>query len=489
MELYNNKDLVLLAERIDNMEKQVTEKKYKILKPTKVERMEAINMVLDYLKEKRRKIYGGYAQNILVKNKNPKDAFYEDDVIPDVDFYSPDPIIDLKNIANILHDKGFPYVLAQEALHKETYKVKADYMDVCDITYVPRNIYNRIPYIELNGFIYAHPRFIMLDMYRMFSEPMFSLFRWKKTFPRLFLLQKHYPIPKPNQQLTQLHPKGDQMVLRTVLNYLKNKESIILVGNYAYNLFLEESGITKDNRLGRNYKTISVPHYEFISTDYKNDAKDLIKELKDNHKSANVTVVEHYPFWHYHYYSAYIKVDDKIVAYVIDYHDQCIPIKKIKPPKVYNNGKGVKGGRGGNGGKGVNENDESSVQIGSYGVCFLYVLVSALKGRVNKDKKVETFYNTMRSKLIEIKNYYLKKNGKNMFDDTLFQEFLVDCVGKTEDPQRKANLERREKRKARKMIVFRYDPETQYEKKPESNYRFSNSSGNPISNIKNLKVS
>ena len=44
-------------------------------------------------------------------------------------------------ICNKLHEKGFKYVEGKEAIHKETYKVFANLENVCDISYVPKNIY------------------------------------------------------------------------------------------------------------------------------------------------------------------------------------------------------------------------------------------------------------------------------------------------------------------------------------------------------------
>ncbi len=46
-------------------------------------------IVMEYIKKHKRKIYGGFAQNQLVKRANPKDAFYKENERPDIDFYSP----------------------------------------------------------------------------------------------------------------------------------------------------------------------------------------------------------------------------------------------------------------------------------------------------------------------------------------------------------------------------------------------------------------
>ena len=57
---------------------------------------------------------------------------------------------------------------------------------------------------------------------------------------------------------------------------------------------------------------------------------------------------------------------------------------------------------------------------------------------------IEDYYSTGLTILHEL-NYYLKKNGKNMLDNTLFQQFIPECTGLTIDPQRESLLIRNKK--------------------------------------------
>ena len=139
-----NKKLELLIEKVDN-------KKLDIFEPTRKEIMEVNEIVLEFIKKNKRKIYGGFALNELIKYKNKDDAFYEKDKIPDIDFYSYEPIVDMKKLCNILHDKGYRFVSGTEAFHKETYTVFVNFNNSADIAYVPKHIYNNIPYVNING--------------------------------------------------------------------------------------------------------------------------------------------------------------------------------------------------------------------------------------------------------------------------------------------------------------------------------------------------
>jgi len=184
MQLYTDKDINILNENIDDITESIENTRAEILIPTRKQQMAAIQVVLDYVKEKKRIVYGGTAQNKLIVKKNKKDAFYKENAIPDVDFYSFEPIIDVKHICNRLHDAGFKNVSGQAALHKQTYKIFAEFVDTCDISYVPTYIYHKIPYEEINGIRYTSMSFVRIDMYRMLTDPFFSSHRWAKIIQK-----------------------------------------------------------------------------------------------------------------------------------------------------------------------------------------------------------------------------------------------------------------------------------------------------------------
>src|SRR3972149_4964900 len=115
MELLRNSDIKLINEKINDIIEEIEETKLEILDPTKKELIEINNIILNFIKEHKRKIYGGYAQNQVVILKNPKDAFYKENKLPDIDFYSPDPLYDLKELSNRIYDAGHHNVEAKEA--------------------------------------------------------------------------------------------------------------------------------------------------------------------------------------------------------------------------------------------------------------------------------------------------------------------------------------------------------------------------------------
>ena len=88
--------------------------------------LDATKIVENYVRRNKRKVYGGMAINIAIKNKNPNRQIYQDHDFPDYDFYSPDPIKDLVEICNELQRKKFKYIQAKEAHHMNTYKIKIE---------------------------------------------------------------------------------------------------------------------------------------------------------------------------------------------------------------------------------------------------------------------------------------------------------------------------------------------------------------------------
>lgn len=467
MEMYTNNDLALFEENIDDIKKKLVQRENEILEPTFKQRKEWENMVFDFLRASKRKIYGGFAANKLITIKNPEDAFYDvENEIADIDFYSPEPVEDIIKLSNLFFDKGFKNIEGKQAQHEETYTVFVEFIKVADISYVPKSVYHRITFVEINGLNYVSPSFIMIDMYRILTDPLTSgLQRWEKTFPRIFKLQKHYPFNKATAKLPNIYKNkypnddGINKIMKTTFDFIKNNKSVILYGDYAYNCFLNASGITKskDHAI---FQPLEIMKYEMVSTNYREDAKALIKLVKEKHPDLAdyITISEFYPFWTLTGYSCEINYKDYPFVNITHYNRRCVPTKHA-----------------------------NNVQIGSFDYTFLMNLIYTLKYRVQKDNDNYQYRNIMTSHLIAMRNYYFKTSKKNFLDDTLFQEFIVECTGETIEPRREAFLLIKEKKDKKKLIKWSYSPE-KMRSEPTSLYKFANTSGNIIRNPKNFRI-
>ena len=134
----------------------------------------------NFIIRKNRIIYGGWAWHNLIKFKNNNDGIYDKDRsgFPDIEFYSYDPANDLIEICNNLYKK-YKFVEGQ-AEHDETYKLFINFINYCDISYVPKRIMSKLPFIKINNIKYIHQKFITIDIFRMYTDPLTSYWRLKK---------------------------------------------------------------------------------------------------------------------------------------------------------------------------------------------------------------------------------------------------------------------------------------------------------------------
>jgi hypothetical protein len=452
--LYDSKSEEDFNNNINKIVDEVTIKRLELLEPTGQERKAVNEVIKKYISDNKRKIYGGYAFNTLIKEKNPKDAFYREFDTPDIEFYSPEPLQDLVNICNILHAQNFKLVAGKEAQHVETYTVFVNYEKYCDITYVPKLIYNRIPVREIDNLLITDPSFLMIDILRAYTDPITSYWRVSKTFKRALLLQKHYPIrkiDKPNPFPEKIYSENIE-ALTIIYEFLKDRKTTIVFGNTGYQTLMNEGKFPKLN---------DIPYFEFISTNYKDDCTELIKLLKMKLGDA-ITYVEYYPFFQFYGHNVIISYNGKPVAYIYHHNNKCTPYQDI-------------------------DINKSFIRIGSFPFILNLLYILFHKARVEQNKELEKIRMYMISSLVEKRNDYLKKNKKTILDNTIFREFQVDCIGKTVDPPRlfRENIAR--KKEQHKPYLYSYDPNQTNNPDP-NNFKFANTSGNEINKEKNRKL-
>ena len=438
------------------------------------------NIITEYIKEKKRKIYGGYALNKLLIAKNKSYAIYDEFDNPDIDFYSPDPIDDMVEICDRLFKAGLKDVTGQEAQHKETYSIFVNQNGpYCDISYMPNNIYSKVRFIQQDGYNITHPWFIMIDFFRMFSDPIISYWRLEKHFARYLKLQKAYPLPLINKPL-HIQPYSNPKISETInrlFDYIANKNSIIFTGFYVYNYYLNYSNYQKDNK---SYEYIYMPYLEMYSSEYISDGLDLldfIKNLPEELKSK-ISYTENFPFYQFYGFNTviyFIDGEERIpVLYLYSNNKKCLPYKEVEYIKFDNLSKG----------KPVLDNTRS-VKIGCFDLNILHALIILVKVRVDDDNDWNDTLYKMINGYVHFRNYYLKKKNKTLYDETIFQGFVLECIGETMAPDREMRLVRKARKKLGKPMVFRYSPG---ENKKPGKYIFLNSSGNKINKDVYLKL-
>lgn len=478
--LYNQEDLENFQDNKEIIENEVKEAQSKLLEPS-LEDMNKVNeIIFEYVREKGRKIYGGLAQDYSIKIANTQDGIYNDPYEPaDIDFYSPEPLQDIKNLADKIYKEGFKPIEGKDAVHKNTYSLFVNHQPQCDITYTPKNIYNRMPFKAYyddkkkeKGLNIIHPHFSMVDVFKMMNDLVNSFWRIEKGFSRMIKLLEYYPFPKKDQPIDIKEAGGNiKNALDVILEYLKNNDRCIIVGFYAYNHFVRRSKI---NTVNKNIKLFQPPYYDIITTNYREDSMNLINKLKekmDEYSPDSVSYQEHYPFFQFTGDTVRIYVDKELVAVVHSNNNMCLPYREKTAYSFKSNT--IKNQK-------ITEKipREETVKIGTWSLTILHVLISLFYHRTQKNMDLVDMNYTILYHLTQARNYFFKRTGYTNIHDTLFKDFVVSCIGKPINPAKEKREKNEAKKKAGKRFGFKYDPENPPSELP--NYTFENSSGNPI---------
>ena len=442
--MYRHNDIEVLKKNIDNIKDDALRQKLDILEPSLKEFKEVYSIILDYIKTNKKKIYGGYAQNHLIKIKNEKDVFYKELDMADVEFYTHEPVKDTIELCDILLKKGYKYVQGSEGVHNETYKIFVNFINYCDITYMPKNVYDNLPTIENKGILYSHPHFMLVDAFRVYSDPLTSYFRLDKTFNRFTTLIKYYPfnLELANDKIEYKNINNNTK--RFIRHHILHNSQLIITGHYAFNYLVKKS---------IERYAVDCNYYQAISIHYDEDKNNILKYLQKNLK--NITSKEFYPFTQFYDYHTEYYQDNICILKLYGHNNRCIVNQFSEKKKVF---------------------------FGTFQLIFLYLLIDYNYAIVRRDEVEKKNYMILITRLLKARETYLDKHNKTILDRTPFQEFTLQCLGSTEDPLRMARLEERRKKDAGKQIKFRYDPKGTPGKVPE--FRFSNSSGNEILNKK-----
>ena len=77
MDIYREEDLQAITDSLDQIVDEATNIKNTVLEPTLDEYHQAILIVKDFIKKKKRIVYGGNAYNTLINEKDPNDNIYK----------------------------------------------------------------------------------------------------------------------------------------------------------------------------------------------------------------------------------------------------------------------------------------------------------------------------------------------------------------------------------------------------------------------------
>jgi len=162
--------------------------------------LKALEIVKKFIQFNHRILSGGMSLDMALRTKNLK--LYPDNHFPDYDFYSPEFHRDAYNLGQLLaeHFDGVSVIMA---FHVSTMKVRINFQEVADISYIPQNLYDKIPTMTYQGFTIVHPHYQMIDKHRALSLPFevppleTVMGRWEKDIKRYQLICQSFSMPPP----------------------------------------------------------------------------------------------------------------------------------------------------------------------------------------------------------------------------------------------------------------------------------------------------
>uniref|UniRef100_A0A6C0C7Y9 Uncharacterized protein n=1 Tax=viral metagenome TaxID=1070528 RepID=A0A6C0C7Y9_9ZZZZ len=454
-EFYRREDYAETLKRLPEVVKKAEIQSLKVIEPTIYEQSEIMNLVREFVKSKKRKIYGGTAINELIKIKNPSETIYDEFTFGDIDFYSPEPKVDIVELCDFLYNKNkYKNINANEAQHEETYRVYVNWQLYCNITYVPKHIYTKIKSVEIDELLYVDPHFIWIDQLRIYNNPMLCSRLWEKTFKREFLLLKNYPleefenrfeIPKPSMEINGYHIKIKQ-------EFLKGDPNVLINGYDAYNFYVRygtDSGME-----------CNLPFLELSSVNYVETVIKLFTYVRKMVINVdNVGISEYTPFFQFVGHTVMITYNNIPLVSVSDVSCTCVPTIDVS----------------------------SGIKYAAYQYLLMSLLINKFRIFLTGDRVMYKNYGTAVSNLVKVKNNYLKQNKLNVINNSPFGEFRTSCVGTPVSPTRLYLARRSERKENGKRVEFTYTPDNFFKMPDEARQKFdpkrakyNNTSGNVI---------
>ena len=319
-----NKNLKLLSDKADRYVKENQEPK-----------VDERNATYDVLKEfikKNRIVYGGYAQNSLIKEKNKGDQFYGKFDFPDIEFYTPEPAKDAMELCDELFKNKFKHIRTEQGVHEGTYKIFVNFENVCDIGYIPNNIMNNYPTITIEGMKMTRPELVYIDTLRVYNDPLNSWFRLEKTWSRSNLVLRYYPLKlKINDSRLKLKndlpEKTYQDVFRFIRKELLHNTKRIVIGHYGYNYLVKKTELT-------DLVLPKIPFYQIITGNYEHDVRKIHHDLKKKF-GTKIKSEEFYPFFEFLGRRTEFYYEKQVILKVYHHNNRCIVYQKSEKKNTF----------------------------------------------------------------------------------------------------------------------------------------------------------
>lgn len=294
---------------------------------TEKEIQKITQIIKEFVKNKKLKIYGGMAINEFL----PEDhKIYKGKLIPDFDFYSPSPVKHAVELGNILFDKGFSFVEIKSGANEGVYRVYAEFMEVSDFTFVPERMFDIIPSRLIGGLPFVAPEFLKLDLLKAKTNPQHSSYRWEKDFVRSRLVDYFFPTHEPRICPNLRRNTQAESLKSYIASISTPNASSLLTGISAYIFTIRAANLNIAD------KELWMPQLSYLEV-MNPSPLDELKKFKiffSKEVQQKLDVREYNPFmkWLPRKYMVYYQ--QELIAIFYDSSEKCIPYNVIEDLKI-----------------------------------------------------------------------------------------------------------------------------------------------------------
>lgn len=220
------------------------------LDPQTTSTKKAIAITKKFIADRRLVCYGGTALDYAARLQGGR--IYDDEklALPDLDFYSADPLKDARDLADILYLDGYEEARVINALHVGTFRVDCGGNHfIADVSYFP--ILESLKVVTYEGFRVVHPDYQRLDTHSSLSfvydnpprEVAFA--RVSKDIERFNIINALYPLPTPSSSTTSPLTSQASSSTSSTSKIMLSKD-YVYAGLTAYKLHTLSSPISSD---------------------------------------------------------------------------------------------------------------------------------------------------------------------------------------------------------------------------------------------------
>jgi hypothetical protein len=318
---------------------------------------------------------------------------------------------------------------------------------------MPKYIYTKIDKIVVDNYYLIGNRIILIDLLRQYNDPINSYYRLNKVFKRGNLIMKYYPL-KLNTNGKDLDKLYDEQrnISNLIFNYIiKDNTNIIFIDRNILDVYINP--ILNLSLINVKFNDYPI---EIITDNLNKKTREIYDFLLLNNINMNkFKVEEYYKFFQFLDNKTVFKYNDYIILTIYGNNNYCIPYNLVN---VHNNTR--------------------KIMIGTFNVCFLYLLINLIYNKINNNKydSIELIM----SKMIKSKEKFLNDNKLSILDNNIYQDFKIECFGNVDDNiyKFKYNMFSNNKSNYSRSKIPKYDPydEKNYLFNPDD-YYFNNTSG------------